>query len=374
MLYEGKVALNIEVEEIPTRNSRVFYNPHMRLSRDLSVGVVAVYAKRVNQPLTICDALSGCGVRGLRYGLEVPQVNRVVLNDVNPHAYEKLCEHIELNKCSTERYSAYCEDANVLLHRMRNQFDVIDIDPFGSFLPFLDAALDGIRWGGLLCLVATDTAVPCGVYPRTCRRHYGVTSLQTSYRHELALRIYVSTVIQRSAQLDYAFRPVMSLFQQHYVRLFGIVIPKAYEADKLLDEFGFVYHCFRCEFRTLSKRPLHECPYCLRVMRRVGPVWLGALTDGEFARDVVDELKRRDYQDAARLAGLLADESKILTPFYDIHALASIWDVSPPSMVRLLMELEDRGYRATRTHFSGIGIKTDAPLDELRKAMMKVAQ
>lgn len=41
-------------------------------------------------------------------------------------------------------------------------WDLIDVDPFGSCLPFLEAALVGVRDGGLLAVAATDMAVLCG--------------------------------------------------------------------------------------------------------------------------------------------------------------------------------------------------------------------
>ena len=41
-------------------------------------------------------------------------------------------------------------------------WDYIDVDPFGSCLPFLEAAVAGVRDGGLLAVAATDLAVLCG--------------------------------------------------------------------------------------------------------------------------------------------------------------------------------------------------------------------
>lgn len=41
-------------------------------------------------------------------------------------------------------------------------WDFIDVDPFGSCLPFLEAAVAGVKDGGLLAVAATDLAVLCG--------------------------------------------------------------------------------------------------------------------------------------------------------------------------------------------------------------------
>lgn len=41
-------------------------------------------------------------------------------------------------------------------------WDFIDIDPFGSCLPFLEAAVAGVGDGGVLAVAATDLTVLCG--------------------------------------------------------------------------------------------------------------------------------------------------------------------------------------------------------------------
>lgn len=41
-------------------------------------------------------------------------------------------------------------------------WDFIDVDPFGSCLPFLEAAVAGVNDGGVLAVAATDLAVLCG--------------------------------------------------------------------------------------------------------------------------------------------------------------------------------------------------------------------
>lgn len=42
------------------------------------------------------------------------------------------------------------------LHRNKNKFDCVDIDPYGSPSPFVDAAVQCVADGGLLMVTATD--------------------------------------------------------------------------------------------------------------------------------------------------------------------------------------------------------------------------
>lgn len=44
------------------------------------------------------------------------------------------------------------------------RFDVIDLDPYGSASIFLDAAIQAVDNGGLLCVTCTDSAVLCGAH------------------------------------------------------------------------------------------------------------------------------------------------------------------------------------------------------------------
>lgn len=41
-------------------------------------------------------------------------------------------------------------------HRNKNKFDVVDVDPYGSPSPFVDAAVQCVADGGLLMVTATD--------------------------------------------------------------------------------------------------------------------------------------------------------------------------------------------------------------------------
>lgn len=42
------------------------------------------------------------------------------------------------------------------------RFDVIDIDPYGTTAPFLDAAIQAASGETLLCVTSTDSRILCG--------------------------------------------------------------------------------------------------------------------------------------------------------------------------------------------------------------------
>ena len=64
-------------------------------------------------------------------------------------------------------------------------FHVVDLDPYGSAIPFMDAGVQAVSNGGLLCVTCTDASVLCGNNPETCFYKYGAVPLHYEYGHEM---------------------------------------------------------------------------------------------------------------------------------------------------------------------------------------------
>lgn len=75
------------------------------------------------------------------------------------------------------------------LRKEKRFFDVIDLDPYGTAVPFLESALSTIEDGGLMCVTFTDMAVLCARKPHVCFYKYGAAPLGKKYCHEMALRM-----------------------------------------------------------------------------------------------------------------------------------------------------------------------------------------
>lgn len=52
-------------------------------------------------------------------------------------------------------------------------YDIIDIDPFGESAPFLDASVQAVKDGGLLCITSTDMPVLSGAQVGCDNWYYG---------------------------------------------------------------------------------------------------------------------------------------------------------------------------------------------------------
>jgi len=55
------------------------------------------------------------------------------------------------------------------------------------------------------------------------------------------------------------------------------------------------------------------------------------------------------------------EEDDVFMPYVSLHRLVRGRGISPPSVERTILRLQELGYRAHKTHFDSKGVKTDAP-------------
>ncbi|MFB6204721.1 MAG: tRNA (guanine(10)-N(2))-dimethyltransferase [Candidatus Nanohaloarchaea archaeon] len=345
-------------EEEPTKDSEVFFNEEMRRNRDLSEIALSVFAGESDiDELRAVDALAGTGIRGMRYA---GHADRVFLNDTNPSAVENIERALDENGIDAEVSN---KDANVLLSEHRNYFHFIDIDPFGPFTSFLDSAARATNHNGFAGFTATDNAVAAGSYVKTCRRRYGVEPMDESFMHEVGLRIYIGEVFRNYARFDKCFDPKISFHHRHYSRVMGRVTESKRRTNRSLDSMGYLSFCPDCRWRGFERR--EECPVCGSGTRIAGPLWTGKFVDRRFTEKMLEEFPG-DWESKEFLE-TVHGESEILTPFYDMHELASSLKVQVPPRDDVLEAIEERGYPVSETHFSPTGFRTDAPVEDVRQ-------
>lgn len=341
------------------RRPPVFYNPRMRLNRDITCAVVRALQK--GGEVRFADLLAGSGAKGLRVAKEAGC--EVVLNDANPAARELIKRNAALNGLEV---GVTGEEANLFLHARYKAFNFIDLDPFGSPVPFLDAAAVNIDDGGVLGVTATDTAPLCGVYPKVCFRKYGSKPLRCEFVHGVGLRILLGYVARTCARHSKGVECLLSHSTEHYFRGYLRVREGRQRANKALENIGYLHYCRRCLERVCERSMLpeyHQC--CGRAMEMAGPLWLGGLREGAFAATAAEEAGYlEDGKAKALLEGI---KGEVEAPFYhDTHQLARVMGLDAVPVEGLVQGLREAGYRASRTHFLQPGVKTDAPLGEIK--------
>jgi len=356
----------------------VFYNPVMELNRDLAVLTLQAYQRTICHEIAVCEPLTGCGLRGIRFAAEVEGVKKVVMNDISEKAFLLASFNVQSSGLARKATVKH-EEANLLLSRYsapHRRFDAIDIDPFGSPVRFLDSAVRALRDGGFIALTATDMAPLCGVHPRACIRKYGGKPLRTEYCHELAARLLAGCLATTAAKQDIGVNVVFSHRAEHYVRTCATIKYGAKNADESIKNMGYLLHCFKCFHREkqsmFTVQRSERCSKCGSKLHIAGPLWLGRLFDSRFVRLMENEANHRKLGSGRKIQGMLAiikTEVEAPITYYVVDKLCDSLNLPVPSVKKVIEALTREGFQAYPTHFSSRGIRSNAPASKLREIL-----
>ena len=360
----------------------VFYNPTMELNRDLAVLALQTHQKLLGREISVSEPLTGCGLRGARFAVEVEGVRKVSVNDIKPEATEVAAFNGKLNDVE-DIVEVTNEDANLFLSRHaapRKRFDYVDVDPFGPPVIFMDSAIRSLRNGGLLALTATDMAPLCGVHPRACLRKYGGTPLRTEYCHELAVRLVAGCLTMMAAKHEIGIEVVFSHSIDHYVRSYAVVNYGAKVADNSVQQMGYILHCFSCFHRetvTGITSPLKRvCPSCGAKLSVAGPLWLSKIADKNFCSMMEREMEGRGFRQAKKIQKILSlvqKEAEAPVTYYAVDKICDKLNLPVPPQKKVLDRIREAGFRAVLTHFNSRGFKTDAPVNTIKEIITDLA-
>ncbi|HLC96810.1 MAG TPA: tRNA (guanine(26)-N(2))-dimethyltransferase [Candidatus Nanoarchaeia archaeon] len=337
-ITEGKASIYLKKTDKISKEMPIFYNPVMKLNRDMSILVLNSLNKT---DMRLALPLAASGIRGLRFLLELPpsKVKELHLNDYDTDFINNIKKNMKLNKIHSRKVFLHNTDANLFLLNEKG-FDYIDIDPFGTPNPFLDSAVKRISRNGILAITATDTSALCGTYPLACKRKYWAAPLRNELMHEIGLRILIRKVQLIGSQFERALIPLFSYSKDHYMRVF-----------------------FQCE---KGKKNVDKVSEYHKYFQGAGPLWAGKLWDEDLVAKMV---KINLVKENEKFLNILKDESKISTiGFYDIHKIAKRNKLQNiPRKLDLIHLIQKVGYKASETHFNPEAIRSDIPLAELEK-------
>lgn len=361
---EGKTTILIPVQDdttqFPPGSAPIFFNRKMELNRDVTIILLSIL-----QPSDYLDAMGATGIRGIRVATEckIP----VTICDREPSAVELITRNRDRSQLTIEVVE---RDVNALLSE--RSFDAVDLDPFGTPALVIDAAVRGTR--RYLFVTATDTAPLCGAHLKAGIRRYGAEPMNTEYHSEVGLRILLGFVVRETVKYDRGIEPLFCYAREHFIRLQLHILRGAKAADETLSHIGFIYQCEKCPYRE-EQAGLHAvsliCPLCGEPLHPIGPLWLGSIRkDGMVPqiRERADTMDLGTKKDLVKMLGACEEELPI-SSFYDYHELAKRLGCSPPTIATVIDRIRARGYAVSRTHFSGYGIKTEAPLSVILDAI-----
>ncbi|GAA5912975.1 hypothetical protein JCM6882_008888 [Rhodosporidiobolus microsporus] len=385
---------------------------------------------------SLLEALSATGLRAIRYAKELPMLKYVIANDLSASAVLDIKRNIDYNglaplglnslpgapeggfpegeepKAGGKWSKAAIEEARegkvrvnqgdacvyMYQHRGENdRFDCIDLDPYGSAVPFLDAAMNAIQDGGLMCVTCTDVGVLAGHnYPEKAFSAYGGLCANAEYSHEVGLRLVLHSLATTAARYGRYIEPQLSLSIDFYVRLFIRVKTAPKEVKALASKTSLVYYCHSCQtphFQPLgrvSEKPnlkdpksvntsYHipagppketagaggKCGECGGTFHIAGPLWSAPIHNKDFVAEMLEhvEANEGDFKTSDRIKGMLTvAKSEVEMPLYFSPAkMASLFHATCPTIQTVGSALLNAGYKISRSHAVAGSIKTDAP-------------
>jgi tRNA (guanine26-N2/guanine27-N2)-dimethyltransferase len=287
----------------------------------------------------ILDALSASGLRALRYAKELPFATSITANDLSADAVASIKVNIEHNAFTNSNLikvntgNAVAHMAN-FIGSVPNKYTVIDLDPYGTAVPFLDTAIQAVADNGLLCVTCTDTAIfnSMGYLEKTFSQ-YGGLPVKGDFCHEAGVRLILHAIASTAGKYGIAIEPLLSLSIDYYARVFVRVRRSAAEVKLLGGKTMVVYNCdsgctswtaqplVRIQEKkekngTLSFKfsaaqgptttPL--CEHCGFKRHLAGPMWGGPLHNPAFIERILDIVPKVDpevYQTVDRITGML---------------------------------------------------------------------
>ncbi len=345
----------------------VFYNPKMHALRDLSI----LFLKAVNAKGRLLDSTAATGVRGIRYAMEL-NFDEIVMLDINTASAKNANSNIKKNglgvKCLNESIQVYCSDDT-------RGFDAIDLDPFGTPVPYVNDLLKVSKDGTVFMVTATDTAVLCGAHANACLKLYGSKPMHNELCKESGIRILLNFVIRSAAQFNFGTEILLSVSDMHYMRIFVRLNAGAKNAVDSIKQCGFASFCKKCHSFAYSFGSVPalgtECNVCGSAVEGFGAVYLGSLYD----KGVVDRMFKLQKDNSAYYATpveailhRISDEPE--APFfYSIPKITKSMARAAVSPDKVISALKAGGFYASRTQFDRDGVKTTASAGKVFEAV-----
>ncbi len=345
----------------------VFFNGAAATNRDISVAITEAAEGK-----TFCDSMAGVGARGVRVANEVEGAAEVFLVDLNARALGVASRSASLNRVKSKCEFVLGDASSFLFSRYGGdmKFDCVDVDPFGSPIRQVPAAVSSTSPRGILSLTATDAAVLCGVYPEVSKRRYGASSLNNHFHHETGIRILLNAVRRTAASMDIGISPVAAHSTRHYLRAYVRVSPGATQADTSLQNEGYIAWCYGCgELSASRSPPPPSCSACGKRVRVAGPLWIGKLADDDLVQRAVLEARRRGAKEAERTLLSTLGVDRFPPWGFSVERICSSLAIPSVSEARVRTALLEQGYDSMAQPFETRGLKTAAPASVVRDAV-----
>lgn len=385
-------------------------------------------------PFSILDALSATGLRALRYAQEIPFATSVTSNDMSSEAVASIKLNVKHNKLE-DKITPNTGNAIAYMYSFcdKKGFDVIDLDPYGTAAPFIDAAIQAINDEGLLCVTCTDSAIFASHgYLEKTYSQYGGLPFKGDPCHEGGLRLVLHAIASSAGRYGMSMEPLLSLSIDYYIRVFVRIRKAPNDVKMLAGKTMIVYHCesgcgaWTTQFLARNKTTKNKkgdlmykhgfaqgpsadqhCQHCGFKTHLSGPMYGGPLHNVGFVERVLanlNEVDRETYPTFDRIEGMLHTALEEITfgeklqvqngtkktqtldplipradpaevdrhPFFIVpSSVARVVHCSAPPVAALRGALRHAGFKVTMSHCKPGSIKTNASWKDIWHIMLE---
>jgi tRNA (guanine26-N2/guanine27-N2)-dimethyltransferase len=304
--------------------------------------------------------MGASGIREIRFLKNIPEIfDELFIGDISKRAILEMKRNFKINKIPTKKIKFLNQDAiNTINYKY---YDFIEIDPFGSPVPFLDVAFQRIKHNGVVSVTATDTAALCGTYPKTTFRRYGVKVEKTLWFEELGLRNLIAYCQRQAAKYELVATPILSYSKDHYYKIFFKITQSRTESYNTVKKLSYI---------SWNKKTQETRIKDFESENTLGKTYIGNLNDKEFIKKLLENiniLKKRDKVE--KLLNSLLDELDIVG-YYNPHKFEKEFKFSSSKKFeQIIEELNKKNFKVSRPHNNRLGIKTDANFKEFIEVM-----
>ena len=342
-----------------------FFNPVAELNRDFSILAYSAFWENFDKPLVFLDGLTGLGARSLRVAKEIPNVEKVIANDINSEALKIAQNSANLNKISNFEVSE-----NEICHffstysKKEKRGSIVDVDPFGSPVKYFDCAIRATMHNGLLSVTATDLQVLHGLAKNACKRKYHGTPIKTEYSNEIAIRLILGCLDTVARRLDVQIIPQFVENNMHYYRIYVKILNRI---DQDVHQ-GYITHCRSCGNRNCVTNQKKICEACNSQLEIAGPLWVDHMFNKKFIIDMIHQIPK--FVVRKKCMSILEKctlEAEMPPTYYTLDEIASKMQSAPLKMKNAIKILQDEGFLASPTSLNPTGFRTDCRIDKIIK-------
>ena len=398
---------------VSRRGDGVFLNPAMSGSRTRSVLLLdhAIESGILGEgPIYALDGLAAGGIRARRWLNEISEDNAkrldVTISDLDRGAIDwAMGNHRDFPPLHGKgQLSSSVGDLRKLVLSHGRHW--VDIDPFGSPLPFLDTAVQSLARSGVIEVSATDTAALTGSSRGAMLRRYGARVRTDGLAHDSALRVMLANLASTAARHDRCVEPLLSIWDSHHLRVSARVRKSRSGANVFEDDIGWRVHSPTHEEVLASvEAGLHPSfsldslpmtcllpvshPVERKDPRISGPLWIGSIGDQsamcsmteekatrlcapEFADEDLAGWSEKDFEmerrRVVRSVRNIEHEGAVIDSAHHILVddLSSWLGIgSPPSPTLMVNKLNEMGCDASLTHYGKPSFRTGASWDDI---------